>query len=96
VVAATPPWTTHARRPLHRIRKGSISMNDFIIASAFGDAGTKVIGFLTEVRPALIAMIIFGAALGVVFDRGHKGAILGSAVLAIILLMGFTTLGAQI
>ena len=74
----------------------STSMNDFVIASAFGDAGTKVIGFLTEVRPALIAMIIFGAALGVVFDRGHKGAILGSAVLAIILLMGFTTLGAQI
>jgi hypothetical protein len=22
VVAATTPWTTHARRPLHRIRKG--------------------------------------------------------------------------
>ncbi len=71
-------------------------MNDFVIASAFGDAGTKIIGFLTEVRPALLAMIIFGAALGVVFDRGHKGAILGSAVLAIILLMGFTTLGTQL
>ncbi len=66
-----------------------------LIASAFGDAANKVIGFLTEVRPALYAMIIFGAALGVVFDRGHKGAILGSAVLAIILLTGMTTLGTQ-
>jgi len=70
-------------------------MNDFIIASAFSNAGTKVIGFLTDVRPALLAMIVFGAALGVVFDRGHKGAILGSALLAIILLMSFTTIGTQ-
>ena len=71
-------------------------MNDFVIASAFGDAAQKIIGYLTEVRPALYAMIIFGAALGVVFDRGHKGAILGSAVLAIILLTGFTTIGAHL
>ncbi len=70
-------------------------MNDFIIASAFGDAAKTVIGFLTEVRPALLAMIVFGAALGVVFDRGHKGAILGSALLAIVLLMSFTTIAAQ-
>jgi len=76
------------------------ALQGFIIASAFGDAGTKVIAMLTEVRPALIAMIIFGAALGaalgVVFDRGHKGAILGSAVLAIVLLMGITTIGASL
>ncbi len=71
------------------------TLHGFIIASAFGDAATKVIGFLTDVRPALIAVIVFGAALGVVFDRGHKGAILGSAVLAIVLLMGFTTIGAS-
>ncbi len=72
------------------------SVAAIVIASAFGDAATKIIGYLTEVRPALYAMIIFGAALGVVFDRGHKGAILGSAVLAIILLTGFTTIGAQL
>ncbi len=72
-----------------------VALYGFVIASAFGDAATKVIGFLIEVRPALYAMIIFGAALGVVFDRGHKGAILGSAVLAIILLTGMTTLGTQ-
>jgi len=66
-----------------------------LIASAFGDAANKIIGFLTEVRPALLAMIVFGAALGVVFDRGHKGAILGSAILAIVLLMGFTSIGTQ-
>ncbi len=65
-----------------------------LVASAFGDAAGKIVGFLTEVRPALLAAIIFGAALGVMFDRGHKGAILGSAVLAIVLLMGFTTIGA--
>lgn len=64
-----------------------------VIASAFGDAATKIIAFLVEVRPALLAAIIFGAAIGVVFDRGHKGAILGSAILAIVLLMSFTTLG---
>jgi len=67
-----------------------------VIASAFGDASSKVIAMLIEVRPALLAMIIFGAALGVVFDRGHKGAILGSAALAIVLLMGITTIGASL
>ncbi len=72
------------------------AMNDFIVASAFGDASAKVIAMLIEVRPALLAMIIFGAALGVVFDRGHKGAILASAALAIVLLMGITTIGASL
>jgi len=72
------------------------SVAAIVIASAFGEAATKVVAFLVEVRPALYAMIIFGAALGVVFDRGHKGAILGSAVLAIILLTGMTTLGTQL
>ena len=64
-----------------------------VFASAFGDAATKIVAFLVEIRPALLAAIIFGAAIGVMFDRGHKGAILASAVLAIVLLMGFTTLG---
>jgi len=67
-----------------------------VVASAFGDASSKIIAILVEVRPALIAMIILGAGLGVVFDRGHKGAILASAVLAIVLLMGITTLGTQL
>ncbi len=68
-------------------------MQHVIIASAFGDAATKVIAILTEVRPALIALIVFGAALGLIFDKGHKGAILGSAVVAIVLLMTFTSIG---
>ncbi len=70
-------------------------MEPFVIGSAFGDAAAKIIAFLVEVRPALLVAIIFAAALGVVFDKGHKGAILGSAVLAIVLLMGMTTLGAS-
>lgn len=68
-------------------------MEPLVIASAFGDAANKIIGFLTEVRPALLIVIIFMAALGVIFDKGHKGAILASSVLAIVLLMGMTTLG---
>ncbi len=44
-----------------------------VIASAFGDAATKIIAFLVEVRPALLAAIIFGAAVGVVDDgSGHS------------------------
>jgi len=70
-------------------------MYEPLVASAFGDAANKIIAMLTEVRPALYVVIIIGAALGVVFDRGHKGAILGSAVLAIVLLTGMTTLGTQ-
>lgn len=64
-----------------------------LVASAFGDAATKIIAMLVEIRPALLAMIVLGAALGVVFDRGHKGAILGSAILAVVLIMGMTTIG---
>ena len=68
-------------------------MDHLVIASAFGDAATKIIAMLVEIRSALLAMIVLGAALGVVFDRGHKGAILGSAILAVVLIMGMTTIG---
>ncbi len=68
-------------------------MGHLVIASAFGDAATKIIAMLVEIRPALLAVIVLAAGLGVVFDRSHKGAILGSAVLAIVLIMGMTTLG---
>ncbi len=66
-----------------------------IIASAFGDAGAKVIGFLTEIRPALLAIIVLSTACAVVFSKGHKMEILGGGILACVLLMGMTTLGAS-
>ncbi len=71
-------------------------MNDFIIASAFGDAAAKAIGYIKEISPALIAIIIISAACGLVFSRGHKAEILGSAFLAIVLIASFAAIGAGI
>ncbi len=71
-------------------------MNNFIIASAFGDASKKAIGYITEVSPALIAIIVISAACALVFSKGHKAEILASAFLAIVLIGGFAAIGAGI
>ncbi len=57
-------------------------MQHLIIASAFGDAANKALGYIREISPALIAIIIISAACALVFSRGHKAEILGSAFLA--------------
>ncbi len=67
-----------------------------VIASAFGDAGAKAIGYIKEISPALIAIIIVSAACGLVFSKGHKAEILGSAFLAILLIGSFQVIGAGI
>jgi hypothetical protein len=67
-----------------------------VIASAFGDAADKAIGYIKEISPALIAIIIISAACGLVFSRGHKAEILGSAFLAIVLIASFAAIGAGI
>jgi len=67
-----------------------------VIASAFGDAADKAIGYIKEISPALIAIIIISAACGLVFSRGHKAEILGSAFLAIVLIASFVAIGAGI
>jgi len=67
-----------------------------VIASAFGDAANKAIGYIKEISPALIAIIIISAACGLVFSRGHKAEILGSAFLAIVLIASFVAIGAGI
>lgn len=66
-----------------------------VIASAFGDAATKFIGFIVEVRPAIAALIIISAACALVFSRGHRAEILASAALALVLLMSFQAIGAM-
>lgn len=71
-------------------------MNNFIVASAFGDAAAKAIGYIKEISPALIAIIIVSAACALVFSRGHKAEILGSAFLAIVLIASFAAIGAGI
>lgn len=65
-----------------------------VIASAFGDAAQKLIGFIVEVRPAIAALIIVSAACALVFSRGHRAEIIGAAVLALVLLMSFQQIGA--
>ncbi len=67
-----------------------------VIASAFGDASKKAIGYITEVSPGLIAIIIISAACALVFSKGHKAEILGSAFLAIVLIASFAAIGAGI
>jgi len=67
-----------------------------IIASAFGDAANKALGYIREISPALIAIIIISAACALVFSRGHKAEILGSAFLAIVLIASFAAIGAGI
>ncbi len=71
-------------------------MQHFIIASAFGDAANKALGYIREISPALIAIIIISAACALVFSRGHKAEILGSAFLAIVLIASFAAIGAGI
>ncbi len=71
-------------------------MESIVIASAFGDAATKAIGYIKEISPALIAIIIISAACALVFSRGHKAEILGSAFLAIVLIASFAAIGAGI
>jgi len=67
-----------------------------VVASAFGDASKKAIGYITEVSPGLIAIIIISAACALVFSKGHKAEILGSAFLAIVLIASFAAIGAGI
>jgi len=67
-----------------------------VIASAFGDASKKAIGYITEVSPGLIAITIISAACALVFSKGHKAEILGSAFLAIVLIASFAAIGAGI
>jgi len=67
-----------------------------VIASAFGDAANKALGYIKEISPALIAIIIISAACALVFSRGHKAEILGSAFLAIVLIASFAAIGAGI
>ena len=67
-----------------------------VIASAFGDAANKALGYIREISPALIAIIIISAACALVFSRGHKAEILGSAFLAIVLIASFAAIGAGI
>ncbi len=67
-----------------------------IIASAFGDAANKALGYIRKISPALIAIIIISAACALVFSRGHKAEILGSAFLAIVLIASFAAIGAGI
>ncbi len=71
-------------------------MQHLIIASAFGDAANKALGYIREISPALIAIIIISAACALVFSRGHKAEILGSAFLAIVLIASFAAIGAGI
>jgi len=59
----------------------------------FGDAANKAIGYIKEISPALIAIIIISAACGMVFSKGHKAEILGSAFLAIVLIVSFEAIG---
>ncbi len=68
-------------------------LESIVIASAFGDAANKAIGYIKEISPALIAIIIISAACGLVFSRGHKAEILGSAFLAIVLIVSFQAIG---
>jgi mannose/fructose/N-acetylgalactosamine-specific phosphotransferase system component IID len=65
-----------------------------VIASAFGDAANKVLGYLREITPALIAVIIVSAACALVFSKGHKAEILLSALAACVLLVSYATIGA--
>ncbi len=71
-------------------------MNNFIVASAFGDGAAKAIGYIKEISPALIAIIIVSTACAMVFSKGHKAEILGSAFLAIVLIASFAAIGAGI
>ncbi len=71
-------------------------MQHLVIASAFGDAANKALGYIREISPALIAIIIISAACALVFSRGHKAEILGSAFLAIVLIASFAAIGAGI
>ncbi len=68
------------------------TLHGFIIASAFGDAATKAIGFIDEVKLAIIAMIVVSAGCAVAFTRGHKMEILGAAALAVVLVSSFKTI----
>ncbi len=40
-----------------------------VIASAFGDAANKALGYIREISPALIAIIIISAACALVFSK---------------------------
>ncbi len=71
-------------------------MQHLVIASAFGEAANKALGYIREISPALIAIIIISAACALVFSRGHKAEILGSAFLAIVLIASFAAIGAGI
>ncbi len=72
------------------------TITSIVIASAFGDAANKALGYIREISPALIAIIIISAACALVFSRGHKAEILGSAFLAIVLIASFAAIGAGI
>ncbi len=72
------------------------SVQALVIASAFGDAANKAIGYIKEISPALIAIIIISAACGMVFSKGHKAEILGSAFLAIVVIVSFEAIGKAI
>lgn len=52
------------------------TMQHVIIASAFGDAASKALGYVHAMSPALIAGIIVSAACALVFNREHKADIL--------------------
>jgi len=51
-------------------------MQHLIIASAFGDAASKALGYVHAMSPALIALIIVSAACALVVSLDHKADIL--------------------
>ncbi len=72
------------------------ALHGFIIASAFGDAAGKVIGFIDDVKLAIIAMIVVSAGCAVAFTRGHKMEILGASALAVVLVANFKTIAGSL
>ncbi len=51
-------------------------MQHLIIASAFGDAASKALGYVHAMSAGLIALIIVSAACALVFSLDHKADIL--------------------
>ncbi len=51
-------------------------MQHLVIASAFGAAASKALGYVHAMSPALIAGIIVSAACALAFNREHKADIL--------------------
>ncbi len=47
-------------------------MQHLIIASAFGDAASKALGYVHAMSAGLIALIIVSAACALAFNREHK------------------------